>query len=98
MATIDVALDIRLGQRVVPHPAHDDVQLRHGCKHQYLLASRIVACAMLQHCATNSQQVADAHDVHDEQLQHMYSRVGASCVGRPIWVGAVLAPLRRVRK
>ena len=28
----------------------------------------------------------------------VYSQVGASCVGRPIWVGAVLAPLRRVKK
>ena len=74
LATIAVALYIRLGQRVVPHHAPDDEQLRHGCKHQYLLASRIVACAMLQHCATNSQQVADAHDVHDEQLQQRDSR------------------------
>ena len=29
---------------------------------------------------------------------YVYSREGASCVGRPIWVGAVLAPLRRVNK
>ena len=43
-------------------------------KHQYLLAGSIVACAMLQHCATNPQQVADAHDVHDEQLQQRDSR------------------------
>merc|ERR1712194_703965 len=28
----------------------------------------------------------------------VYSRVGASCVGRPICVCAVLAPLRRVNK
>ena len=28
--------------------------------------------------------------------EYMYSRVGASCVGRPIRVCAVLAPLRRV--
>ena len=74
LATIDVALEIRRGQRVLPPHVHHDVQVRHGCKHQCLLASSIGACGMLQHCATNAQQVADVQDVHDEQLQQRDGR------------------------
>ena len=74
LATIDVAVDIRLGHRVVPHYAHDDVQVRRGCKHQYLLASSIGACEVLHHCATIAQQEEDAQDAHDEQQQQRDGR------------------------
>ena len=69
LATIDVALEIRLGQRVVPHHAHHDVQVRHGCKHQCLLASSIVACGLVRLCATNAQHEEVGQHVRDEQLQ-----------------------------
>ena len=57
-----------------PHPEHHDGRLRHGCKHQCLLASSIGACGLLQHCATNAQQVAGVQSVHDEQLQQRDGR------------------------
>ena len=69
MATIGVALETGLAQRVVPHLEQHDRQVRHGCKHQCLLPSSIGTCEVLQNCATIAQQEEGVHDAHDEQVQ-----------------------------
>ena len=42
LATIDVALENRLAQRVVPHLEQHDGQVRHGCTRTVLRESKII--------------------------------------------------------